>query len=846
VRRFLFDRFELDERAGQLREAGELVPLQPKPYELLVLLLERPGRLFSREELQERLWPGVHVTDDSLSQAMARLRKVLGEGLLETKRGRGYRLLVEVRTAAPGEAPRPRRTTRGLFGREHELRLIAQGLAQTGMVWLSGPPGAGKTALALASAASHPALTVPVPPGGALALALCQALGLPATAEPGQALGARGELLVVVDDAQHDPDASTLLEQWRQQAPEIVWLITSRERGSLGQSVALGPLGLQPAVCLLAERAGVALDEQDPAVAELVTKLDGNPLALCLAAPRLRLLQPAELLSRLSARFELLRDAGRSLSAALGSAWAALDETARDDLRVLAALGFEVPMELGEALLGEGALDRLQRLVDASWVEVYPQDGGTVAGLAHSAHAWIEAQTGEPARHEAVRRAGLWLEEHAPPRALAYRRGDQEASAWLVRMAQALYRAAMAVPPDRSPDLLVRSALLAQDRRGGRSEELEALVRRSLAHPALRPAEQAGLCLRLGMMIGRRDPDASIPALREAVELAERHGDPNLRSWAWAELAYTMSETDPPSATAVAERALELARQGADPEYLAYARYVRCAVVRANGQPDLAGIEEVLAMPGLESTDTHAVALVHHAVLLEELGQLAEAEVACRRLLARAPKQRRPALQGQLAGVLQQRGELEEACELYTEALEGCRWFGQTHREQIFVMQRARVRVARGQLEEAERELADLLSVAQTDRQRGGALCISGLLALRQGRPALALHHLQASHTCDPTDVQILSFLAVVAAGSGDLVQAERWLAQAADLPWQGQDEPTYELARAWILQGRAAQDPADRHAYELQLQLLDRVPAPGVAPWSQRLVEMTWLRPPL
>jgi DNA-binding winged helix-turn-helix (wHTH) protein/tetratricopeptide (TPR) repeat protein len=839
--RYRFDRFELDERSGQLREDGRPVTLQPKLYELLVLLLQHPGRLFSREDLQQRLWPGVYVSEASLPQAIARLRKVLGEELLQTERGRGYRLRAEVQTLQP--AAEPHRPRPGLYGREEELGAIARGLQQRRLVWLSGPPGAGKTTLALAL---RPSLLVPLPPEGGLQRALQRALELPASADLGQALRARGELLVLVDDAQHDPQTSTLLEQWQPQAPEIQWLVTSRERGSLGQAVALGPLPLQPAVRLLSERAGVALDPDEPAVAELVTKLDGNPLALRLAGPRLRVLQPAELLQRLSARFELLRDAGASLSAALGSAWNALDERARADLRTLAALGLEIPMELAESLLGGEleALERLQALVDTSWIEISPREDAATAVLAHSARAWIEAQTDEPTRRQALLRAGQWLEENLPPELRTCQRQPPEAGAWLRQMADILYLAAMQVPPDRSPDLLVQSALVAGDQRGRRSSELEVLLRHALAHPALTLDAQAQLQLRLGMLTARSMPEDALPHLQRALELAEQHSDLKLRSWAWAELAYTLTDTDPASASALAERALELGLQCRDPEYISYARYVRCVVAWASGRADLGPIEELLAAPDLEGTDLHQLALYHHALVLEELGYLAEAEAAHRQMLGSARQLRRTTLMGQLAGVLQGQGRLQEAEAAYGEALEGCRWFGLRGRAQIFGMQRARVRVALGQLEEAERELAELLAAAPTERDRGEALCVSGLLALRQGRPALALHHLETSHTLSPADAQILGLAALAAARSGDLSQAERWLAQAADLPQRGAEQATCELALAWVLKARAEQDPTGRERYEQHLQHLDEAPGPGREPWSRRLVEMCWLRP--
>ena len=66
-----FGEFSLDTSAHRLWRAGEPVELQPKTYELLVLLLSEPGKLFGREEIEAALWPDVTVTEDSLTQRRA-------------------------------------------------------------------------------------------------------------------------------------------------------------------------------------------------------------------------------------------------------------------------------------------------------------------------------------------------------------------------------------------------------------------------------------------------------------------------------------------------------------------------------------------------------------------------------------------------------------------------------------------------------------------------------------------------------------------------------------------------------------------------------------------------------
>jgi DNA-binding winged helix-turn-helix (wHTH) protein len=95
---FRFADFELDTVAYELRRKGRRLRLPRQPMELLLLLLERPRELVSREEIARRLWaPGVCVDlDAGIHTAVLRIRQVLGESresprFLETVSGKGYR-----------------------------------------------------------------------------------------------------------------------------------------------------------------------------------------------------------------------------------------------------------------------------------------------------------------------------------------------------------------------------------------------------------------------------------------------------------------------------------------------------------------------------------------------------------------------------------------------------------------------------------------------------------------------------------------------------------------------------------------------------------------------------------
>src|SRR5438874_1864768 len=74
-----FDRFALYLTRGCVRIGGEDIDLRPKPFEVLRYLAENAGRLVSKQELFEAVWPDVTVTDDSLVQCIRELRSKLGD-----------------------------------------------------------------------------------------------------------------------------------------------------------------------------------------------------------------------------------------------------------------------------------------------------------------------------------------------------------------------------------------------------------------------------------------------------------------------------------------------------------------------------------------------------------------------------------------------------------------------------------------------------------------------------------------------------------------------------------------------------------------------------------------------
>ena len=97
-----FATFEVDLQAQELRKAGLRLKLSGQPFQVLAILLEQPGVVVTREELQKRLWPDTFVdVDHNLNTAINKIREVLGDAaenprFVETLPRRGYRFIAPV------------------------------------------------------------------------------------------------------------------------------------------------------------------------------------------------------------------------------------------------------------------------------------------------------------------------------------------------------------------------------------------------------------------------------------------------------------------------------------------------------------------------------------------------------------------------------------------------------------------------------------------------------------------------------------------------------------------------------------------------------------------------------
>jgi len=108
-RQYRFGEYELDLENASLKRHGEEITLRAKSFEVLTYLVERHGRLVTKAELADSIWPDVSVADNSLAQCVLEIRRALdddGSQLVRTVARRGY-IFVALVTTPPVEFPRP-------------------------------------------------------------------------------------------------------------------------------------------------------------------------------------------------------------------------------------------------------------------------------------------------------------------------------------------------------------------------------------------------------------------------------------------------------------------------------------------------------------------------------------------------------------------------------------------------------------------------------------------------------------------------------------------------------------------------------------------------------------------
>jgi len=101
---YRFGPFQIDLGQRLLLRGGDAVPLTPKAFDTLAVLVARPGRIVDKAELLKLVWPDTFVEENNLTQNISTLRKIFGEGdYIETIPRRGYRFLMEVESVSAKE-----------------------------------------------------------------------------------------------------------------------------------------------------------------------------------------------------------------------------------------------------------------------------------------------------------------------------------------------------------------------------------------------------------------------------------------------------------------------------------------------------------------------------------------------------------------------------------------------------------------------------------------------------------------------------------------------------------------------------------------------------------------------
>jgi predicted ATPase/DNA-binding winged helix-turn-helix (wHTH) protein len=434
---YRFGRFELQPDERRLLAAGFPVRVGPHAFDLLIALVERSGRLVTKDELLERVWPKVIVEENTLQAHISALRKILGSDAIATISRRGYRFTPEVTpvgATATTPTPKPRHNlphqVTSFIGREKEVAELERLLSTTRLLLLTGAGGCGKTRLAVHLAAN----VVQGYPDG------CWLVELAALADPGlvpqkvaNVLGIKEQsskslteslteylaprhLLLVLDNAEHVlEDGAQLADVLLRNCAHLVILVTSRERlGIAGEltyrvpslSVPDASRDVTPEQIAAYESARLFIERarlQQPhfgvttrnaaALASICRRLDGIALAIELAAPRVRSMSMEELSRHLDQRFGLLTGGSRTalprhrtLRSLIDWSYDLLSDADKTMLRRVSIFSGGWTLEAAEQVCSDDgeereALDLLTSLVDKNLVLAEAHDGATRYGL---------------------------------------------------------------------------------------------------------------------------------------------------------------------------------------------------------------------------------------------------------------------------------------------------------------------------------------------------------------------------------------------------------------------------------------------------------------------------------
>ncbi|MGH8932702.1 MAG: ATP-binding protein, partial [Egibacteraceae bacterium] len=465
--------------------------------------------------------------------------------------------------ASLGNLPAP---LTNFIGRGEEIAQLQQLMASSRLVTMVGAGGTGKTRLALQTAAELTAEfsdgvwlvdLAPVRDPARVPLALAASLkvrdepGLPMIDTLADYLR-HAQVLIVLDNCEHLVEAcAELAAALLRACPGVRVLATSQEALAVPGEVAwlLPPLSAASALALFADRAASAgfrpSRDTEPYVAQICRHLDGIPLAIELAAARLKTLSVRQIAERLDDRFQLLSQVTRgaparhrTLSAMVNWSYDLLGERERmlfDRLSVFAG-GFTLDAIEAVGTLGDDTVDVLGRLVDKSFV--LRADGGSglaryrlLETLRQYGHQRLE-QRGEMdevrSRHAAYY---LALAEETAPHLVGQAAGP-DSGVWLDRLdaERANLRAALAWAFDGGDVTAGLRTTLAGwwlwNLRGPYGEG------RQLIQAALEHGDEATPPVRIGLLFGagflaaaQCDFEEAAAVGQQCLALARRHGD---------------------------------------------------------------------------------------------------------------------------------------------------------------------------------------------------------------------------------------------------------------------------------------------------------------------------------
>jgi predicted ATPase len=554
-----------------------------------------------------------------------------------------------------------------LVGRAAEVAAVAAAVAGCRLVTLTGTGGTGKTRVALQAAAELAgrfadgvafADLAPVSDPDLVAVTLLRALGLAsqsaAAAEDQLVTALRpARVLLVADNMEHLIEQAPLLGRLLAAVPGLHLLVTSRVAlGLYGeQQLRVPPLALpgpvgpaagSEAVQLFVQRARAVAPEFDPrgealaATAAICSALDGLPLAIELAAARVRLYPPQALLPQLQARLPLLVGGPRDLPARQQTLRATFDWSdallAADARDLFARVGvFAGPFDAAAAAAVSGVdgpvvmNGRLAELAEHSLLEVTP---GPVPrfGLLATVREYALARLAETGQADAVHERHLGHYLALATQARTHLDGPQQ-SAWFDRLAAdfADIRAALdwaraeAEADGHHLDDGLRLATAAVPfwrRRGSVAEgalHLDRLLALEARHHAAAPATVAWAVLEAsGLAFFRGDYPATIGLARQGLDLCGELGDLSGQAWAYSYLGQaTIGLDDLTTAERHFRSQLELTEQAGDRWAEAHALNLLAQVSRYQGRYDEATAQLRRAHRAFQDTgDPHNAATV--------------------------------------------------------------------------------------------------------------------------------------------------------------------------------------------------------------------------------------------